>query len=172
MPDMGGDGIDINGDINGDLHIHQNAAPIGGGSGLDEIEWIHATEIIDLATNEIVSGDVLLHIGGFYKTREEAERAMEGGGDDPDGGDDADCDEVRELFANEMQNTLYKWFEGYWIDDSCITDEFLIQTLQPHGNHCYEVRDFIAQVLDFTGLNFHEQGNDIEANRQWMHQSV
>jgi len=54
--------VNMNGDLHGDLHIHQYA----GSSNIDDIQYIHAIEVTDLATGEIVAGDVLLHVGGFF----------------------------------------------------------------------------------------------------------
>jgi len=80
----------VNGDLHGALHIHQYD---GEGVNLDDIQYIHASEIVDLATNEIVSGDVLIHVGGFFTSLEDWEAHRTDGGDpsggstDPSGGD-------------------------------------------------------------------------------------
>jgi len=55
--------------MHGDLHIHQYS----GSNNLEDIQYLHASEITDLATGEIISGDVLIHVGGFFTSLEDWE---------------------------------------------------------------------------------------------------
>jgi len=174
--------------MHGDLHIHQYS----GSNNLDDIQYIHAIEVTDLATGEIVSGDVLIHVGGFFTSLEdwEAHRTDGGNTPDPSGGDpvppspgvEPNCDYEEVLNTIDQLAILKNWADSGTYDQccnlnevhpaSCITDEFLIWMFEQQAPTCPDLRAWMVYNLSSRDFNFVEMGEDVDNNRPWMTMDV
>jgi len=176
--------------MHGDLHIHQYS----GSNNLDDIQYIHAIEVTDLATGEIVSGDVLIHVGGFFTSLEDWEAHRTDGGNtptpDPSGGDpvppspgvEPNCDYDQVLAQIDQLSILKNWADSGTYDQccnlnevhpaSCITDDFLIWMFEQQAPTCPDLRSWMVYNLSSRDFNFVEMGEDVDNNRPWMTMDV
>jgi len=148
-----------------------------------------------LATGEIVSGDVLIHVGGFFTSLEDWEAHRTDGGNtptpDPSGGStdpipspgvEPNCDYDQVLAQIDQLSILKNWADSGTYDQccnlnevhpaSCITDDFLIWMFEQQAPTCPDLRSWMVYNLSSRDFNFVEMGEDVDNNRPWMTMDV
>jgi len=161
--------------MHGNLHIHQYS----GSNNLEDIQYLHASEITDLATGEIISGDVLIHVGGFFTSLEDWEQHRTDGGNPTPGGNDTpaqpgsgdwNCnDREAVLMMIDPETELMNWVNATPYINECINDDFFIWMFDSEGITCCQQKSWMSHVLSSHNKNFETMGDDVEYNRPWMH---
>jgi hypothetical protein len=67
---------------------------------------------------------------------------------------------------------LVDWFHNLDPPHECVTDDYRIWMLDYNDCHCAEIQRWMVENLEEANSTFQEVGEDVEANRPWMHDNV
>merc|ERR1712014_43139 len=93
-------------------------------------------------------------------------------GGDPDSGN---CDheqiwEENVINGNEtVFDYLYDWFHNQEPPHECVTENYLIWMLDNNECSCEDLQRWMVGNLEEGDFTFVELGEDVDANRPWMH---